>query len=390
MTRRNSNKKKYSKKYNKKRNTIKNGKKTQRGGAIETIDLIKKEYVTTVLVDFDGLKLKCTLGKNQLIIGMDINLYCVLVKYNIESRSCELSSFFLRKEKSTCIVDRDIDNSEFKKNPAIDLSSYNKIFNEKILEFIDAINSYLGILYCSLMDISSLKNLDVCGDLKLYVLKQFERGYSFYNEFGYMYNPKESYYNPEDPYHDYEEIITTYNPKNPYHDYEEIITTANEYLDTLKKINSEMTVETLSESFEKKKDLYIRKPEFNSINLIFKEYNGKTISFLIKDIMNYCRSPLSKNGKKILYKYNELYGYKIVVAFIRTIEDIFYEISTVYHFTKLYKYPEVLRSPILVSTLVDKESDEKRRFEMQPMKNYKLELKKNEGEETFTLTITTI
>jgi len=106
--------------------------------------------------------------------------------------------------------------------------------------------------------------------------------------------------------------------------------------------------------------------------------------------MNYCRSPLSKNGKNILYKYNELYGYKIVVAFIRTIEDIFYEISTVYHFTKLYKYPEVLRSPILVSTLVDKESDEKRRFEMQPMKNYKLELKKNEGEETFTLTITTI
>ncbi len=328
------------------------------------------------------------MGQRQLIIGKgeDKDDICVLVKYNDKNDFlCELSTFFLDKNKSECIKAKDIDNSEFTTEAVRKSSGYNKIFNEKILEFIDAININMSVDKCSLIDTSSLKNLDVCGELQLYILKQFERGYSFYNEFGYMYNPKV--------------------PDEPYDDYEEIITTANKYLDKLKKINSEMTAKTLHEMFEQK-DLYKRNPEFESIKLIFEAYKEILISVLIKDIMNYCRLslsknklPLSKNEKNLLYNYNV----KIVVAFIRTIEDIlwyiFGQISEINNFTKLYKYPEVIKSPalpVLVSTLVDK-SDNTRRFEMQPMKNYKLELKKNEGEETFnegeetfTLTIETI
>jgi hypothetical protein len=71
MTRRKSNKKK--------RNTIKKGNKTQCGGIIPKIkELIFSNEITTVLVDFDDVKLECKFGEQKLIIGKDIVKYCVL------------------------------------------------------------------------------------------------------------------------------------------------------------------------------------------------------------------------------------------------------------------------------------------------------------------------
>ena len=50
----------------------------------------------------------------------------------------------------------------------------------------------MNIICCSLIDVSVIKNDSMCENINLYTLKHIERGYGFYNEFGYVYEPTQN------------------------------------------------------------------------------------------------------------------------------------------------------------------------------------------------------
>jgi hypothetical protein len=448
MTRSNSNKKKYNKRYNKKRKTIKTGKKTQRGGTIPSIrELIFSDKLYTVLVDFDGLKLECQLGANMLSVG-NILSNCIYLNY-FDNNSCVLESFFYNTGKLTCVGEKKtIDNSTFRSrltSEGINPSEYQKQLNTKLLEFIDILNMNMGILYCTLTDASKLSDIPICGDLSLFILKRFERGYGFYNEFGYCYIPSRIFRNGKGFSKDANILQTIFATESYSSDIlrqlneisNKSIKDAIEYMNTYEYIDSRLANANIEQDSTKKENLknylktFLQKinDDLNTnltLNYILKLYidHGKiTIRQLIKDMMEFCKSPENAKPNNFLKslpnssKFTELFGsdpnYSKVIAklsqlpqeskesgfneyqndriknFITKIEDILKKIFTViavekYEHIKIYNEADKT-----TSTLVDKDNDASRRFEMRPMKNHTLEVKETEDKEKFTLTITT-
>lgn len=335
-------------------------------------DLIYASSMIQIFIYFDGIKLECFFGKKQLIIG-NYSTQCITVEY-VDNNLCELSSFFMINSKTKCISKLNpIDNSTFKETKINKIigklpEDYNKQLNEKLLKLIDIINAHIGIHYCTLSDKSSLLKVPKCGNLNLYVLKQFERGYGTYNEFGYLYIPIND-----------ETLESVDLIKYSDHFLKVLVALSNQTLVNLFKMISEKIDDSEK---DKKKTQY---GKYFEDDTIIKYYNDNKISVsdLIKNIMNYCKFPDNLNEQNSLYQYNG----KFIEEFIRntyTILDYIYSKISKQTNIKLYKYEH--DGTISVSTLVNKDSDEHRHFAMTPMKKYELKLDVNSANK-FTLTI---
>ena len=55
------------------------------------------------------------------------------------------------------------------------------------MELIDTININAEMKYCKLRDGSQIKDTK-CNTIEMNYLKHIEKGYGFYNDFGYLYN----------------------------------------------------------------------------------------------------------------------------------------------------------------------------------------------------------
>jgi hypothetical protein len=153
------------------------------------LELIISSNKSSIIINYKNLRLECILGNNEFIIGNNEGK-CIIIKYNTKMHFSRLDSLFYEMSKDKCIgKDKSIDNSIFINNVSIDGKKpveYNKLFNETIMELIDIINIEIGMEYCTLRDGSYLQDKK-CGVIAMNYLKNLERGYGFYNEFGYMY-----------------------------------------------------------------------------------------------------------------------------------------------------------------------------------------------------------
>ncbi len=178
--------------------------------------LITKDTETHAIILYNGIKLTCKLGKNNFKVGTksahnplfaqhvsDIMFdYCIRVQYSKNKNNfvAILEEFFYSKTKESCIgKDKIINNTTFKnstfknatfkteKNTQQQLNQkYNKKFNMLLLTLIDIFNVDLNVSACSVNDGAIIR----CALNNIIIplsLKQYERGYGFYNEFGYMY-----------------------------------------------------------------------------------------------------------------------------------------------------------------------------------------------------------
>jgi hypothetical protein len=339
-------------------------------GNLSSIGSILKKLIFSddksyVQINYNDIVFQCQLGNNRLIVGTseEVSEDCILLIYDENDNTCKLFSFFYNKSKNECIEDNSIDNRKFKSSKQ-SLEDYNKKLNEKLLEFIDIINTAINIKLCSLNDLSKLQNIPECYYLNLYVFKHFERGYGFYNEFGYMYIPRDI---------DLQFISS-----------EEIIKFSNTIILELNKFRHSK-FENLSEDIQKYKYLAEIIESIKSITSI-------TISQLIKYIMSYCKNPKdTSHTNNLLYKLGSYKVLEIIDALDRYLLNILKQKTSFSNdddmtYFKLYEYGKDQSYSISVSTLVNKDSDEHRHFEMTPMKKYDLKLEKS-NEHNFTLTI---
>ena len=156
--------------------------------------ITNKDYYTHIYIYFKNIIIKCSMGKNIFVVGNIIkNKVGILIKYNTNHAFCTLESFFFTKTKAECKENSNINNSKFsnnlKNNKGNIPNDYNKKFNEILMELIDIINTNMDMQTCKLRDGSFIQGTR-CGDISLNILKHFERGYGFYNEFGYIYKEK--------------------------------------------------------------------------------------------------------------------------------------------------------------------------------------------------------
>lgn len=160
--------------YRTKKNKNKN---IKNGGALNLYDLITSLKLSNIDINYKDCIFKCILGNNMFIIGETINSSCIGIKYRFPIKKATLTSFFDTMNKDAC----------FKKYIVVNKNLNNKQINEIIIEFIDILNINLGIESINLSDDSKLKDTEMCENIKLSVLKYIERGYGFYNEFGYLF-----------------------------------------------------------------------------------------------------------------------------------------------------------------------------------------------------------
>lgn len=171
----------YSKTVNSKATTHKNKGKNMVNMILnpELRSLIMQDKLTNVLIKFKRLKITCILGKDMLRV-LDEGQECIEIKYIPKFNFCRLESFFYKVPKGKCTgKDKIINNSEMRNsltvNGILD-SSYNKKFNDTMMELFDVINASIGMQYLTLRDGSQIKGTK-CGDIDIHFLKQIEKGY---------------------------------------------------------------------------------------------------------------------------------------------------------------------------------------------------------------------
>lgn len=393
-----TNKKLYKKKnkYNTSNKKIKSIIKKMSGGIINNVikrellpitlikDLIIGKNTVKLLVSFDGIKFKCLFGNFNLIIGdnEDDTKSCVKVEYTFDENEnllnlCELTYFFYNMSKSSCIVQDEeespdnkiINNREFKATLSkMSVSSkippdYNKQFNAKILEFIDIINTNIGILCCLLQDKANINTLN-CESITLSPFKLFERGYGFYNEFGYLFM-NSSNVNPDD-IKDFDDI-----KKNGL--IETSVDMSNHFLLEINKIANlplNKILEKLKDSSSEKSDILKEILIVTDLCTKYKIDIKITLKLLIGKIMQTCKStemtPLFMPDPDLK-------------RFVENIGFILFELLKMNDYTnfsdsKFYQYSD--SGNVLVSQLDNKSIDAKRQFKMVLMKKHELTLEK--------------
>ena len=84
---------------------------------LRLIDLIQNAKLTRVIIMFNGLKIKCIIGDNEIEFNKGKKwIACITLKYDFAHTNAELSNFFYSKNKSDCISkENNINNTEYKK-----------------------------------------------------------------------------------------------------------------------------------------------------------------------------------------------------------------------------------------------------------------------------------
>ena len=148
--------------------------------------LIEGKDVTHVIIQYRGIKFKCKLGGNICIIGSIKPNGCIVLYYNFVYNCANISSFFYYKSKVDCIGPaKAINNTNFINNNNKTTTRQKKL-HKLFLTLIDIININLKIKMCGVGDAAFI----MIGQNSISLLyKHMERGYGFYNEFGYLYIP---------------------------------------------------------------------------------------------------------------------------------------------------------------------------------------------------------
>ena len=148
--------------------------------------LIKGKHVTHTIIQYRGIKFQCDLGENKFIIGDTIDGGCINVSYDFIKKYAYLDTFFYSKKKIECIgVSKAINNTNFKNNVNNNTKKPKKI-NKLLLTLIDIININLQFVCCKVSDMAVI---EINEQIISLLYKHIERGYGFYNEFGYLYIP---------------------------------------------------------------------------------------------------------------------------------------------------------------------------------------------------------
>jgi hypothetical protein len=229
-------------------------------------EFIAKDSITAVLIKFKGIKFYCNLGENKLLIG---NPPCIELIYNFDILKCHIESFFYSSDKLSCEKDKFINTTNFKDMSNNGINTPNKKFNKTVLELIDIININMGILVCTLDDTSFIKSTK-CVIISISKLKHIERGYGFYNEFGFIYIGDSKILYEKLPDDSYDALI--------------------EYSNTFLSKNIPEIQQTLFVHF-KNENAFLRQNPGN-INSIISKYPAileLTLSEIVIGILNYCK-----------------------------------------------------------------------------------------------------
>ena len=149
--------------------------------------LIQNPKVASVIIMFNGLKIKCNIGNNKFSTRDED---CIAVSYDFKKKVSKSEGFFFSKPKTYCIGSNNnynINNKEYKKlhKEQNIKDTYNKSLNKLLLTLIDIINIDLQMTHCVVTDASFITCIN---EIKISLdIKHYARGYGFYNEFGYIY-----------------------------------------------------------------------------------------------------------------------------------------------------------------------------------------------------------
>ena len=224
--------------------------------------LIESKDVTHVIIQYRGIKFKCKLGGNMCIIGSIKPSGCIEVYYNFIYNCANINSFFYSKSKVECIgLNKAINNTNFINNVNINnKTTRQKKLHKLFLTLIDIININLKIKMCGVEDAASI----MIGQNSIRLLyKHMERGYGFYNEFGYLYIP--------DGYEDWRTSLDLYNNI----EIDKRVTYANECLEYLNMFSTQ--------DITKVTDIYKTSVNNNSLLKFLSIYNNTENMSNIRD-----------------------------------------------------------------------------------------------------------
>lgn len=162
-------------------------------------ELIQSKTPRRAIIIFNDLKIQCKIGAKKLLIsyinGDTGNDYiCIIIIYDFDTNVADIGNFFYDQPKTICIgLDKAINNTAYKKSHNIQ-KTYNKDLNKLLLKLIDVININLQMKSCKVFDESEI----TCNNIKISLsIKHYERGYGFYNEFGYLYINNQNAYDSD-------------------------------------------------------------------------------------------------------------------------------------------------------------------------------------------------
>ena len=320
----------------------------QSAQSISFRELITSKSPVNAIINLKNIRLKCVIGADKLIVGNTDDV-CIEIKYTPKHNFCTLEGFFYKVNKAICKSKSFLNNSRFIDNTKVNgriPSDYNKKFNETMMELFDIININAGMEFCKLRDGSQL-NGTKCGDIKMTILKHFERGYGFYNEFGFMYKDK------IDKSNDFLKFINI--EKRKPIDITNI---------TPENINKLLISNGLP--YEKVSDKTIE-----IFNTIIKANEGITYEQFINEIMNYCKMPRDALPTGLFADYQDEVSVTELTNLITIITHNLLGGSR-YSLTQYKLYDKNL-----VSKLINKDNDETRQFSMVNMnmsKKYNIEI----------------
>ena len=263
---------------------------------LRLIDLIQNAKLTRVIIMFNGLKIKCIIGDNEIEFNKGKKwIACITLKYDFAHTNAELSNFFYSKNKSDCISkDSNINNTEYKKlhNTLEKKDEYKKDLNKLLLTLTDIINIHLQMTHCVVMDAAFI----TCNKFNISLdIKHYARGYGFYNEFGYIYINKNKDKN----------VNTT-------DTLEKKIIYANKILDLIHDLSHKTLIE-LEDNIKALKE----KADLNGSVFSFNDLFIKNLLELCK-ILNISNDP-TKTVRQLL---NEIFHRICNITDIKTIENI--------------------------------------------------------------------
>jgi hypothetical protein len=311
--------------------------------------LITSETTSTARIVFKKIVIECILGNNQFIIGTGNykdSEKCIVIKYFPKREYCSLDSFFFTNTKQKCISKKSLNNSEFKGNHTNSStgklsSEYNKTFNKTLIELFDVINTNIGMKYCMLIDGSQLE-VEKCGTIIMTILKNIERGYGFYNEFGYLYQ------------------ISKIDSPTLQINYNESITLSNNVITELIKPFQIMSLEELIS-------------DISDVSNVFEQIKKFTLQEIVIELMNYCKKQSDNKADSILEgldKNDIIELIELITEAIREkLEDKGFSMSQY----KLYDYKSSAnnnQSRIYHSIF----NTDLHKFSMTPMKKYNLSI----------------
>jgi hypothetical protein len=311
----------------------------------QLLELITSSNKSSIIINYKNIKLECILGGNEIILGSnkaDNNKIgkCITIKYFPKMHFSRLESLFYEIPKDKCVgKDKTINNTGFIDNVSIDgikPADYNKLFNETIMELIDIINIETGMKYCTLRDGSHIQDKK-CGTIAMNFLKHLERGYGFYNEFGYMYK----------------QTITESNK------------VLNDVIATLRNKSLEKVLQDL---------LPYVIPIQENISKIVDDMKSVLMRDVVLEIMKYCKSTEDKpsSGLFTTYDKDSIIEFKDFIT--KVVEKYLNLPEYRYSLTQYKLYQQNPNGTILKSVLEYKTDDEKREFVMKPIKKVNIDI----------------